>query len=183
MVSRTGEIRIRALRLLKNSLILSFTLILLSLVRPELLSFINFEIGGFRITGEIVLSVISLVFIIYFGYFVLIDVKYFLDFISAELGSKERGRAKSVTYDIAGIISLILASQLITPFVASISDVGNSVAKGINIVLLAIGFFIVYHLATEIYDLIKKNIENLIEKPSKQMRKEPEEKTSKGETK
>jgi uncharacterized protein YacL len=183
MASGTSGIRTRAFRLLKNSLILGFILIFLGFLRPELSSFINFEIGGFPITSEMILSIISLMFIIYFGYFILIDAKYFLDFISIKLGSKERGKAKSVTYDIAIIISLVLASQLLTPFLDSISDVGNAIAKVANIVFLAIGFVITYHLANEIYYLIKKNIENVIEEASKQIRKEHKEKTSKGEAK
>jgi uncharacterized protein YacL len=183
MASGTSEIRTRAFRLLKNSLTLGFILIFLDLLRPELSSFINFEIGGFPITGEMVLSIISLMVIISFGYFILIDAKYFLDFISIRLGSKERGKAKSITYDIAIIISLVLASQLLTPFLASIPDVGNAVAKATNIALLAVGFVIVYHLADEIYYLIRKNIENLIQETSKQIRKERKEKTSKGEAK
>jgi hypothetical protein len=182
-VRETGEIRIRAFRLLKNSLILGFTLILVNLFRPELSLFINFEIGGFTITGEIVSSVISLMFIIYFGYFILTDAKYFLDFISAELGSKERGKTKNITYDIAAIISLILASQLLTPFVASIPDVGNLVAKAASIAFLVIGVIIIYHLANEVYYLIKKNVENLIRKASKQVRREHRKETNKGETK
>ncbi len=183
MASGIREIRTRVFRLLKNSLTLGFILIFLGFLRPELSSFINFEIGGFPITGEMVLSIIALMFIIYFGYFILIDAKYFLDLISIKLGSKERGKAKSVTYDIAIIISLVLASQLLTPFLASIPNVGDAVAKATNIVFLAIGFVIVYHLANETYYLIKKNIENLIDEASKQIRREHKEKTSKGEAK
>jgi hypothetical protein len=182
MAGKASEIRARAFRLLKSGLALGFTLIFLSLLRPELSSFISFEIGGFTVTGEVILSIISLVFVIYFGYFILVDAKYFLDFISVKLGSKERGKAKRVTYDVAIVISLVLVSQLLTPFLASIPDAGNAVAKAANIALLAIGFVIVYHLASELYYLIKRNIESLIEETSKQFKKEHKEKTSKGET-
>jgi hypothetical protein len=183
VASGTSEIRIRVFRLLKNSLSLGFILIFLGLLRPEISSLINFEIGGFQITGEMVLSIVSLIVIIYFGYFILIDAKYFLDVISFKLGSRERGKAKGITYDVAIIISLALASQLLTPFLASIPDVGNTVAKATNIAFLAIGFVIVYHLGSEIYYLIKKKIESVIEEATKQIRKEHKEKTSKGEAK
>ena len=182
MAGKAGEIRTRTLRLLKSSLGLGFTLIFLSLLRPELVSLVGLEVEGLTVNGEVVISVISLMFVIYFGYFILIDAKYFLDFISVKLGSKERGRAKSVTYDVATIIALVLASQLLTPFLASIPDAGNAVAKATNIALLAIGFVIVYHLTNELYYLIKRKIENLIEEMSKQIRKEHREKTGKGET-
>jgi hypothetical protein len=182
-VREPSEIRIRAFRLLKNSLILGFILILVNLIRPELSLFINFEIGGFTITGEIVASVISLIFIIYFGYFILTDAKYFLDFISAELGSKERGKTKNITYDIAAIISLILASQLLAPLASAIPDVGNLVTKAASIAFLVIGVLVIYHLANEVYYLIRKNIENLAKKASKQVRRRHRKETNKGETK
>ena len=175
-VRKTGEIRIKALRLLKNSLILGFVLILLNLIRPEMKLFINFEIEGFTITGEIVSSILSLIFIIYFGYFILTDAKYFLDLISVEFGSKERGKTKNIMYDIAAIISLILASQLLAPFLASIPDIGSIIAKTVSIVFLVIGVLIIYHLSNEVYYLIKENIENLIKKGSKQVRENIEKK-------
>jgi hypothetical protein len=178
-----NETRTRAFRLLKDSLILGFILLFIGLVRPELASLINFEIGGVPITSETVLSVVSLIFVVYFGYFILIDAKYFLDIISVKLGSKERAKAKSVTYDIAVIISLVLASQLLTPFLVSIPNVGNPAEQALNIAFLAVGFVIVYHLANQIYYLIKKNIEDLIEERSKQIKTRHREKASKGEAK
>jgi predicted PurR-regulated permease PerM len=180
MTAGRGEIRTRVFRLLKNSLALGFTLIFINLLRPELTRLINVEIEGFPVTGELISNIISLVLIVYFGYFVLIDSKYFLDFLSSKLERKERGKAKSITYDIAAVISLVLTSLLLTPFVASIPDVGYAVAKVINIVFLAVGFLIVYHLAGEVYYLTKKHIEALIREASRQFRKEGKNETSNG---
>lgn len=178
MAITSGEIRRRAFRLLKNSLILYFILIFINLLRSQLVSFIIFEISGFTITSYVVLNAFSLIFIIYFGYFILIDLKYFVDLISIKLEGKERGKTKSITYDIAAIISLILASQLLTPFLSTIPNIGNTMAKAINVVFLAIGFFIVYHISNEIYYLIKKHVDKLIEETYKQIKRE--NKTSKG---
>ena len=160
MGSRISNIRIRAFRLFKNGLILGFALFFLNMLQP-MLSFINFEIEGLTITGELVLRTVSLLFIIYFGYFILIDAKYFLDFISIKLGSKEQEKAKSLIYDVASIISLILASQLLTPFLVSIRDVGIAVAEITNIVLLVIGFVIAYHLISQIYHLVRNYFEKI----------------------
>jgi hypothetical protein len=182
-VSETSEIRTRVFRLLRNSLTLGFALIFFNLLRPELSSFITFEIGGLTITSETVLNIVSLVFIVYFGYFILIDAKYFLDYISTKLGSREGGKAKSLIYDIAAIISLILASQLLTPFAVSIPHIGNAVANAINIMFLVICLIIVYHLANELYYLIKKHVENLIQETPKQLRRKRKEKTNEGESK
>ena len=165
MTSEPEGIRKRSFRLLKNILILWFAFILFNTIRPELASLVNFEVGGFEITSEMILDIVSLVFIIYFGYFILVDLKYFLDFInkfiSIRLGVKERGKVKNVTYDVAAIISLILAAALLTPLITSIRDVGETIGKGINIVFIGIGFFIVYHLAHEIYYLAKNYVERV----------------------
>jgi amino acid transporter len=178
-------IRKRSFRLLKNVLILCFALILFSTVRPELASFVNLEIGGFEITSVMILDVSSLFFIIYFGYFILIDLKYFLDFIdkfmSIRLGARDRGKAKNITYDAAAIISLILAAALLTPLITSVPDVGETIGKGINIVFIGIGFFIVYHLANEIHYLVKIYVEKIGDETSRQTKTKHKEKTSEGE--
>jgi uncharacterized protein YacL len=180
MTGEQGEIRTRMFRLLKNSLVLGFALIFISLLRPEL-TLINVETEGLTVTGEVISNIVSLVFIVYFGYFILIDSKYFLDFLSSKLERKERGRTKSITYDIAAIISLVLASLLLTPLMTSIPNVGDNAAKVTNIVLLAVGFLIVYHLAREMYYLTKKHIEALVRETSKQFEREGKDKTSKDE--
>lgn len=184
MISEPEGIRKRSFRLLKNVLILCFASILFSTIRPELASLVNFEIAGFEITSEMILDIIYFVFIIYFGYFILIDLKYFLDFInkfmSIKLGAKEHGKAKNVTYDVAAIISLILAAALLTPLITSIPDVGETIGKGINIVLIGIGFFIVYHLAHEVYYLLKNYVVKISDETSRQIRAKNKKKASEG---
>jgi hypothetical protein len=181
-VSGSSKIRTRAFRLLRNSLILGFVLTFLNLLRPELSTFITFRIAGFTITSAAVLNIVSLIFIAYFGYFILIDANYFLGLMSTKLGSKESGKAKSLIYDIAAIISLVLASQLLTPLVVSIPQVGNFLANAINITFLIVCLLIVYHLGNALYHLIKRHIENLVGETPKQIGEEHKETTDKGES-
>jgi predicted PurR-regulated permease PerM len=180
MAGESGETRRRILRLTKNILTLSFLLVFLNLLQPELASLINYFLQGFIITSQTVLNIITLLFIVYFGYFILIDAKYFLDMISTRLGAKERGKSKTITYDVAGIISLILASQLVTPLLNSISQFGGTIAKAVNIVFLAVSLFLAYHLATQIYYLAKQNFEKLLE-DAKHIRQEHRKKAAAGE--
>ena len=184
MTNEPEAIRKRGFRLLRSVLILCFALILSNTIRPDLSSFLNFEIMGFDITSEVILNVVTLFFIIYFGYFILVDLKFFLDFAykfaAVKLGAKERGKAKNITYDIAAIISLILVAALLTPVITSIPDVGETIGKGINIVFLGIGFFIVYHLAHEVYYIVKNYIEKIYSETSRQIRMRQNKKTDKG---
>jgi predicted PurR-regulated permease PerM len=180
MAGDSGETRRRILRLTKSILTLSFLLVFLNLLRPELSSLINYFLQGFAVTSQMVLNVIMLILIVYFGYFILIDAKYFLDMISSRLGAKERDRSKTIVYDVAGIISLILASQLVTPLLNSIAHFGDTIAKVANVVFLAVSLFLAYHLASQIYYLAKQNVEKLIE-DAKHIRKERRHKTAKGE--
>ncbi len=160
-VVEASEVRIRVFRLIKNSLALGFILFFFSLLRPELVSLIDFAIGELSISGDLILNIIALMFVVYFGYFILVDVKYFLDWASTRFGKKDQGSPKGITYDIAGLISLVLASFLVTPLLTSVGG-GETAVNVFNIALLAIGFFIVYHLANQIYVLIKQEIEKLI---------------------
>jgi predicted PurR-regulated permease PerM len=174
-----GEVRKRIFRLIKNSLTLGFILIFLSLLRPELVSLIGFTVEGLTISGDLILNVFALLFVIYFGYFILVDVKYFLDSASARFGRKDRGKLQSITYDIAGLISLILASSLLTPILTSIQGIGVTIAKVFNITLLAIGFLIVYHLSNQLYSLVKQQVEKLIHE-TRQFRTSHQKRKSEG---
>jgi predicted PurR-regulated permease PerM len=180
MNGNANEIRTRILRLLKNSLKLGFVLVLINLLRPELSSLISLFFQGFGVTNPGLLNFISLTFVIYFGYFILSDSKFFLNIISARLDARERNRPKNITYDIAAIISLVLISQLLTPFLDSVPEVGHTIATVLNLALLGIGFFLAYHLAIQAYEVAKRQIETLIE-GTKQIMTEHEKKTTQEE--
>jgi hypothetical protein len=106
--------------------------------------------------------VVIFLFVVYFGYFILVDIKYFLDLASKRFGQKDPGNLQSITYDVVVLISLILASFLLTPIISSIHGLGVTAAKIVNIILLAVGLFLIYHLANKIYSLLKQEIEKLI---------------------
>ena len=112
-------------------------------------------------TSDAILNLVTLIFIIYFGYYILIDSKYFLDLVSEKLGSKETNKARNITYDITAIISIILASQLLTPILSNIPSIGSTVTKIVNLTFLASEFLILYHMANQIYYLLKQYIDRL----------------------
>jgi uncharacterized protein involved in cysteine biosynthesis len=180
MSGNASETRIRILRLFKNSLKLVFVLALVNLLRPELSSLISLFLQGFAITDPGILNFISLIFIIYFGYFILSDSKFFLTTVSAKLGAREHDGRKRITYDIATIISLVLISQLLTPLLDFVPQVGHTIATVLNLVLLSIGFLLAYHVAIEAYEVARLHIEALIEGTT-QIGIEREKKTPQGE--
>jgi hypothetical protein len=180
MNGNASETRTRILRLFKNSLKLGFVLFLINLLRPELSPLISLFLQGFAITDPGILNFISLIFVIYFGYFILSDSKFFLNTVSARLGARERDIPKAITYDIAAIISLVLISQLLTPFLDSVPQVGHTIATVLNLALLGIGFLLAYHVAIEAYKVAKLHIEALIE-GTRQIGIEPEKKTTQEE--
>jgi hypothetical protein len=175
-----NETRTRTLRLLKNSLKLGFVLVLINLLRPELSSLISLFLQGFAMTDPGILSFISLIFIIYFGYFILSDSRFFLNIVSSRLGTREHNSPKTITYDIAAIISLVLVSQLLTTFLESVPQVGHTMATVLNLVLLGVGFLLAYRVAIEAYEVARLHIEALIE-GTRQIGIEHEKKTSKEE--
>lgn len=156
------EVKKRIFRLIKNGLTLGFILFFFNLLTPELVSLFDFALGGLTLSGDLVLSVVIFLFIVYFGYFILVDIKYFLDLASKRFGQKDPGNLQSITYDVVGLISLILASFLLSPIISSIQGFGDTAVKVVNIILLGIGLFLIYHLANRIYSLLKQEIEKLI---------------------
>jgi hypothetical protein len=151
-----SEVRKRVFRLIKNSLVLAFVLVFLNLLRPELASLIGFVAESLAASSELIVDIFAFLFIVYFGYFILLDLKFFLDLASVRFGRKDRGKFQNITYDVAVLISLVLASSLLSPFLASIQDVGETAVKVANIVLLAMGFLVVYHLANQVYSVLKR---------------------------
>jgi len=168
MEKKAGDAGRRALRLLKNSLILYFLLFLCNSIEPYLHPFLDLRIGSIRLSSETVFTGLSLIFLIYFGYFILLDVKFFLGLasklISAWLVGEEVSRVRMIAYDIAIIIALILFYELVTPLVSGIQGVGKPLATAIQIVVLAIVLLLLYHLATQIYHLVRDRAEILMRK-------------------
>ena len=160
MSNVAGGVRARLFRLIKNTLALGFILFFLELLRPELFSMVNYFVFN-NLTSDAILNLVTLIFIIYFGYYILIDSKYFLDLVSEKLGSKETNKARNITYDITAIISIILASQLLTPILSNIPSIGSTVTKIVNLAFLAGEFLILYHMANQIYYLLKQYIDRL----------------------
>jgi hypothetical protein len=131
------------------------------LLRPELVSLIDLASEGLNLSSSLILDVITLLFVVYFGYFILIDAKFFLDLASARFSRKSRSELQNITYDATGLISLVLISALVTPLLNSIQEIGGTASKIFNIVLLGVGFFLLYHLANQIYSLVRHQVEKI----------------------
>ncbi len=158
----------RALRLLKNALILYFALSVCEAIEPYLRSLPNLTIGGLTLSGANLITGISLIFVIYFGYFILVDVVFFLNLaskmISTWLVGEEASRIRMMAYDLAVIIALVLLYALVTPLIEGLGDFGKPLSTGIQIALLAIGVLIVYHLAKQVYYLLKNRIDRFVKR-------------------
>ena len=172
MSDARSDVRTRILRLFKSSLKLGFVLILINLLRPELSSLISQFFQGFGIANPGVLNLISLLFVIYYGYFILADSRFFLNKLTAMLGPGKGNESKAIVYDIAGVISLVLMSQLLTPLLGSLPGLGDTAATVTDLVLLCVGVFLVYHLLLQGYTVAKERIEALVEERTKQKARE-----------
>jgi hypothetical protein len=179
-----NNIRDRIFRFLKNFFILVFILFVLRFVGQQDVSFIQFEVLDYILTDKIIIQLIAMLFFIYYGYFVLIDIKLYVDllnrYMSGKLGTNESNKIKNIAYDIAAIISLILISVLIFPFIRSIPRFGDVLANYLNIFFLAISFLFIYHGLNEIYFLLKDRIEKVIDEITNQMLQESSSRTKKG---
>ena len=160
MTDKAEDARARFFRLIKNVLILGFVVNLFTFLRPDFVLLIDYV--GLASSADLILNAILLIFVIYFGYFVLINAKYFLDLFSARFGHKDHRKLQNLTYDIAALISLFLASAIITPILTPIQAVGGTASRVVNIILLAVGFLIIYHLVNQTYLVLKQRFELII---------------------
>ena len=156
----------RALRLLKNALILYFALSVCRAIEPYLKPLLNLRVGGLALSGESLITGISLIFVIYFGYFILVDLVFFLNLaskiVSAWLIGEEVSRVRMIAYDLAVIIALVLLYELVIPLVEGVGGIGKPLSTGIQIALLAVGILITYHLANQVYYLLKNRIDRFV---------------------
>jgi len=166
MQRNSRDVGKRLLRLLKNILILYFALTLCKALEPYLAPILNLELGSLLISSELVFTGVSLVLLIYFGYFILLDIRFFLNLASKAISSwligEEVSRVRVIAYDVAVIIALILFRELATPLLRCIEGVGAPLATAVQIIVLAIILLMVYHLAGQLYHLLKDRIEGIV---------------------
>jgi ABC-type multidrug transport system fused ATPase/permease subunit len=170
------EVQKKAMRIFRNLFLLSLIIVFLRAIQPNLTNLPNTEILGFTITKEVIFELTSMLFIIYFGYNILTDTKFFLDltnkYISTRLMGKERSIAKNISNNIIALIYLVLASELLVPIISLIPNYGELFAGIIKIIFIFIGFFMVYDLANEVYRLMKNRLDRFIDEVSKNHLKE-----------
>ena len=166
MSGSSEDVGRRALRLLKNILILYFALFLCRSIEPYLQPFLRVKVGTLVADSELIFTFISLLLLIYFGYFILIDVRFFLNLaskiVSAWLVGEEKSRVRLIAYDAAVIIALILLHELLIPLARGVQTIGEPLATAIQIGILAIGLLILYHLAGQAYYLTRSRVERLV---------------------
>jgi len=125
------------------------------------------------VTGEMVLNLLSLVFIIYYGYGILTDGKFLLDVTSRALVVKFGvvETPKMIAYDLIYLIVLFLGRAAVIPVIGSIPEVGSLLARVITLVFVGVGFLVVYHLMRSVYSLMRNRIDLAIEMISRRLEK------------
>jgi len=186
MSYNSNFIREKVFRFFKYLLILLFIVFFLRVLERQS-SFIQFQVLDYMVTDKLIIRIIATMFFIYYGYFVLVDLKLFIDLLNQytakTLGYNESNKIKNIAYSVAAIISLFLASLLVLPFVSSLPTYGNLIASYLNLAFLAIVFIIIYNISNEVYSLAKDKIDETIDEISKQITREISSRTKKSEEK
>ena len=170
MSNNSNIIRERIFNSIKNLLILFFIIFFISVIDKQP-SYFQFQILEYTLTDNTILRTIAIIFFIYYGYYVLQDLKILLDIINLytarALGYNEISKIKNITYSITALISLFLASLLVLPMIGSIPSYGKVLSSYLNLLLLLIMFIIIYNIFNEAYSLTKTNVDILIDKTLK----------------
>ena len=175
MTNNSIIIRDKIFLFLKYLLILLFIVFFLRVLENQS-SFIQFRVLDYIVTDKLIIRLIATMFFIYYGYFVLVDLKLFIDLLNQytarTLGYNESNKIKNIAYSIAAIISLFLASLLVLPFVSSLPTYGEIIASYLNLAFLVIIFIIIYNISNIVYSLTKIKIDETIDEISKKVNQE-----------
>ena len=168
-------IRTKIFRFLKYLLILLFIVFFLN-VLDEQSSFIQFQVLDYMVTDKLIIRLIATMFFIYYGYFILVDLKLFIDLLNQytarTFGYNESDKIKNIAYSIAAIISLFSASLLLLPLVSSLPTYGNIITGYLNLAFLVIIFIIIYNISNNVYSLTKDKIDEAIDEITKKISQE-----------
>jgi len=128
------------------------------------------------VTDKLIIRLITTMFFIYYGYFILVDLKLFIDLLNKytaiTFGYNESDKIKNIAYSITAIISLFLASLLILPLVSSLPTYGNMITGYLNLAFLVIIFIIIYNISNNVYSLTKDKIDEAIDEITKKISQE-----------
>ena len=166
MINNSNFIRTKIFHFLKYLLILLFIVFFLNVLDKQL-SFIQFQVLDYMVTDKLIIRLITTMFFIYYGYFILVDLKLFIDLLNKytarTFGYNESDIIKNIAYSITAIISLFLASLLILPLVSSLPTYGNMITGYLNLAFLVIIFIIIYNISNNVYSLTKDKIDEAID--------------------
>ena len=175
MTNNSIVIRDTMFRFFKYLLFLLFIVFFLRILESQS-SFIHFQVLDYIVTDKLIIRLIATMFFIYYGYFVLVDLKLFIDLLNQytakTLGYNESNKIKNIAFSIAAIISLFLASLLLLPLVSSLPTYGNVIASYLNLAFLAIIFIIIYNISNMVYSLAKDKIDETIDEIFKKITQE-----------
>jgi hypothetical protein len=184
MTNNTDVIRDKIFRFLKYLLILLFIIFFLRVLENQP-SYIQFKILDYIMTDKLIIRLIATMFFIYYGYFVIVDLKLFIDVINQytakTLGYNESNKIKNIAYSITTIISLFLASLLILPLVSSLPSYGDIIASYLNLAFLGIIFIIIYNISNQVYSLAKDKIDETVDDITNRITKEISSRSNKSE--
>ncbi len=186
MTNTSIVIRDKIFRFFKYLLILLFIVLFLRVLENQS-SFIQFQVLYYTVTDKLIIRLIATMFFIYYGYFVLVDLKIFMDLLNQytarTLGYNESNKIKNIAYSIASIISLFLASLIILPFMGSLPTYGKLFASYLNLAFLVLIFIIIYNISNEVYLLMKDKIDETIDDISKMITQEMSSRAKKSDDK
>ena len=186
MLNNSSTTRYKIFIFLKNILILIFIVFFLNVLDKQP-SYLQLQMLEYIVTDKLIIRIVATMLFIYYGYFVLGDLKLFLDLLNQytakTLGYNERNKVKNITYSITTIVSLFLASLLVLPFVSSLPNYGKFLASYLNLAFLIIIFIIIYNISNEVYSLTKDNVDKIINEVSKKVNDEISKRPKKSDEK
>ncbi len=160
------EAKKKVLNLISSLLKLLVGILLVRSAGAILGDIVLFEVGQHSLSTRTTLNLLNFAVIIYFGYRVLVNLAYFLDkaveLIVRRFEAGEKA-PRRIAHDITYVIIIVLVWEAISPLLKQVPEVGDYMVRGLGVILLFIGFLLLYDLAKTTYGVIKKELDKVLE--------------------
>ncbi|MGC9107635.1 MAG: NTP transferase domain-containing protein [Infirmifilum sp.] len=146
---------------------LAIALIAVSLLRVYLGDILIFSEDGFILKVDDLLSASALLFVIYYGYKVLIGLKALVDVAStyfADMFGVTESVAEHLGLDALYIAATILALLIAPSSLRAIPWIGEPLARLVSVVLILLLLFLIYDFARVTYQTFEKTLRDFLER-------------------
>jgi hypothetical protein len=165
---KVEDIRNRFPRIIMNLIMTLIFWIIIAFI-PQTL--INVPVPGIEVNANFLVWIVGIVFMLIFLVRALADALVLVDVLTdlfvRRIGIKEERSPSRAMRDLIYIIVILLVATAVSPFLANIRDIGNSLRIGVTYIALGLVIVLIYDIGRVLYRLVEQKATALANKLAK----------------